>query len=156
MVTINLAYTAPINAFGAFPVLSQSQVWAGLKRKVRNAQEFVPLIVACEVLSETEAEKGFTVVRQVKFKEGQGPNGDGKPVKEVCVHYAPCRVDFEQENGSTISNVVSTGPDGELMMTYAFEWRHPSVAAGSPDAKTLEEAHTKVGVFLEEHWNELL
>lgn len=156
MVTINLAYTAPINGSGASLVLSQAQVWAGLQRKVRKAQEFVPLIVACEVLSETEAEKGFTIVRQVVFKEGQGPNGDGKPVKEVCVHYAPCRVDFEQENGSTISNIVSTGPEGELMMTYAFEWRHPSVAAGSPDAKKLEEAHSKVRVLPKGHCDDLL
>ena len=43
MVTINLAYTAPVNAAGAEPALTAAQVWAGLQRKVRSAHEFVPL-----------------------------------------------------------------------------------------------------------------
>jgi hypothetical protein len=144
MVTINVAYTAPINPSTTSPALTQAQVWDGLKLKVRKAQEFVPLIVSCEVLSEEETAKGFTVVRQVVFKPGQGPKKAGEPVKEVCVHFAPCRVDFEQENGSTISNVVSSGPDGELFMTYAFEWRHPGVAEGSEEAKKIQDNHWNV------------
>ncbi|KAM0806768.1 hypothetical protein AB5N19_07105 [Seiridium cardinale] len=140
MVTINIAYTAPINPAGAGPTLSQPQIWAGLERKVRRAQDFVPIIVACDVISEEQTAKGLTVTREVKFK-GAGPKGDGSAVKEICTHHAPSRVDFEQDNGSIISNIVSKGPDGELLMTYAFEWLHPHVAEGSEEVEKLEAEH---------------
>lgn len=144
MVSINIAYTAPINPEGASLALTQAQVWAGLRRKVRHAEEFVPVIVACEVLQE----EGEKVIREVVFAAKGGPHnskpGENKPVKETCVHYPPARVDFEQEDGSTISNIVSKGPGGELLMTYSFEWRHPDVAEGSAEAVGLEESHWKV------------
>jgi hypothetical protein len=37
-------------------------------------------------------------------------------------------VTFVQPDGSSISNVVSEGADGELYMTYTFEWRHPGAS----------------------------
>ncbi|KAK8085525.1 hypothetical protein PG997_006796 [Apiospora hydei] len=117
-----------------------SQIWAGLQRKVRSAQEFVPLITACTVLAE-KAPSGtgnHTITREVVFKS----NPD-KPVREECVHYAPSRVDFRQQDGSTISNVVSRDGEGELMMTYVFEWRHPEVK---------EEDESEVEKLRESHW----
>lgn len=148
MVVINLGYTAPINRPGESPTLTLAQVWQGLKRKVRHAEEFVPVIVHCEVLDEKTSETGEEVVtRTVKFAAGSGPKGGGEPVKEVCYHYAPCRVDFQQEDGSRISNFVSSGPSGEkedLLMTYVFEWRYPDLEAGSEKAKELEDLHNKV------------
>jgi len=146
MVVFNLAYTAPINRPGQSP-LTINQVWAGLQRKVRNAQEFVPLIVNCEVLEEAKAtsEEAVTVVtRNVIFRPGAGPKADGEPVKEVCKEYPPCRVDFYQGDGSKIANYVSQGPSGEagdLFMTYVFEWRHPGVEAGSEQAGEMEAKH---------------
>ncbi|KAI0593121.1 hypothetical protein F4775DRAFT_527003 [Biscogniauxia sp. FL1348] len=145
MVTINLAYTAPVNPAGASPVLSQSQVWAGLQLKVRQAQDFVPVIEACVVLSEDLAPGtgNVRVVREVRFADKDG-KGEGRTVRETCVHYAPCRVVFEQPDGSTVTNVVGRGPDGELLLSYVFEWRHPDVEEGSAQARELEEGHWKV------------
>lgn len=134
MVTINLAYTAPINPPGASPVLTKAQVWAGLKRKVLKPYEFVPVIVGCEVISE----KGNTVVREVTFAADK--NGVEQVVLETCVCLPPCREDFQQENGSTISNIVSKGPDGELLMTFSFQWIHEAIAEGSDEeAKQIQE-----------------
>ncbi|KAL7620451.1 hypothetical protein AAE478_009446 [Parahypoxylon ruwenzoriense] len=158
MVTLNLAYTAPVNPSGATPVLTPSQVWVGLQRKVRKAHEFVPVIESCTVLAEeTSSSDNLSVLREVRFvagarsgtANGGGGGGDnstnGNLVRETCVHYPPCRVDFEQNaDGSTISNIVSKGPDGELLMTYAFEWRHPDVREGSEEAKVLEEKSWKI------------
>jgi hypothetical protein len=127
MVTLNFAYTAPINPAGASPVLTQAQVWKGLERKVRRAQEFVPVITSCEVLSEDKVDTGSRVVRQVNFQPGVGPKPSDVPVKETCLLFAPSRVDFRQEDGAVISNVISKGPDGELLMTYIFEVRRPDV-----------------------------
>lgn len=143
MVVINIAYTAPINPAGAEPKLNQVQIWTGLERKVRHAQEFVAIIVACDVVSEERTAKGYpSVTRDVTFK------GADKPVREVCTHYAPSRVDFEQDNGSFISNIVSKGPDGELLMTYSFAWAHPDLAEGSSEVEKLEADHWKVSLVI--------
>lgn len=152
MVTFNIAYTAPVNPAGATPALGVQQVWAGLQRKVRRAQDFVPIIEECAVLSEeTDGRTGnLKVVREVRFKAGFEPAAaaGGALVRETCVHFAPRRVDFEQPDGSTIANIVSDGPDGELLMTYAFEWRYPDVKEGSEEAKALEEKSWKVRLFV--------
>ncbi|GAB1316917.1 Bet v I/Major latex protein domain-containing protein [Madurella fahalii] len=141
MLVINLGYTAPVNRPGQSPVLTLDQVWAGLQRKVRHAEEFVPLIEACEVVSEEKSETGEEVItRLVTFRQrpDAGPNA-GKQVKEVCKLHAPCRVDFFQEDGSKIANYVTSGEGGELYMTYVFEWRHATVEAESEEARKLEE-----------------
>ncbi|KAI0975348.1 hypothetical protein F4678DRAFT_484971 [Xylaria arbuscula] len=140
MVTFNVAYTSPINKVGATPTLTQAQVWEGLKLKVKRAQDFVPVITGCDVLSEETLPTGeLQVTREAHF----GPTASGLPktVKEVCVHYAPCRVTFQQEDGSSVMNLISTRPDGELLLSYVFEWRHPDVAEGSEKASQLEKAH---------------
>lgn len=83
MVTIHLSHTSPINPSGASTILTVPQIWAGLQRKVRFAQEFVPVIESCTVLEER---KDGTVVRDVKFKEGAGP----KPqARETVREYWP-------------------------------------------------------------------
>jgi len=89
MVSIYVAYTAPINPAGLTPVLTVPQIWKGLQRKVRKAEEFVPAIVECDVLEGSEG--GKQVIRQVKFKEGFGPLGY---VKERCVEFAPTKVSY--------------------------------------------------------------
>ncbi|KAJ5175449.1 Protein of unknown function DUF1857 [Penicillium canariense] len=123
--TNNLAFTAPINPPGLTP-LTRSQIWAGLQLKVRSAETFVAAAIqSTDVLSEsTDPVTGNAVtVREVLFRESQ------KKVKEVVTAFEPCRVEFEQPDGSRVSNVVSEGAAGELYMTYIFEWRHPGVSA---------------------------
>jgi len=139
MVSLTTAYTAPINPQGVTPVLTRATVFAGLRRKVRKAQEFVPVIISCEVLSED----GNTVIREVEFKDGTGPPGK---VKEVCAEFDPTKVDFQQTDGTTISNIISDGPSGQpedLFMTYSFEWKHPNVEEGSAEVEELLEKHKK-------------
>jgi hypothetical protein len=147
MVSFNLAYTAPINREGQ-SVITWPQAWAGLVRKVNHAEEFVPLITSCEVLSDEPAKSEadvHTITRIVKFKEGNGPNkASGAPVKEVVKLYPNVRVDFLQEDGSKIANYISKGPvedPKDIFMTYVFEWRHPEITAGSDEAKKVEEVH---------------
>ncbi|TKA80605.1 hypothetical protein B0A49_02037 [Cryomyces minteri] len=134
MVTLNLAYTAPINPPSASPVLTSPQLWAGLQRKIRHAQEFVPAIVSCTVLDEQKEDNGsVTVTREVQFKEGYGPK---EPVREVCRSWEPAKVVFHQPDGSTISNIISDGPSGQpsdFSMTYTFQWLHPGIEPGSKE-----------------------
>ncbi|KAH7136788.1 hypothetical protein B0J13DRAFT_81039 [Dactylonectria estremocensis] len=142
MVTINMAYTSPINPPGATPLLTQDQVWAGLKRKVHHPSDFVPVITACEVVSEEGPEDGFKIVRRVTFVPGFKDHGD--TVEETCLHYPPSRVDFHQPDGSSVANIVSRGADDELLLTFSFQWRHPSVEPGSEQAKEIEDKYWKM------------
>lgn len=119
--TNNIAFTAPINPAGASPILKTEQIWAGLLLKIRSAETFVPgAIQSTTVVSEsTDPSTGNPVtIREVVFRENQ------RKVTETVTAYEPSRVVFVQPDGSTINNVVSEGADGELYMTYTFEWRH--------------------------------
>jgi hypothetical protein len=145
MVVINLAYSAPINPSGATPVLTEAQIWNGLKRKVRHADEFVAPIIDCDVISEEQTETGTKVTRQVRFDKGT--RGDqNELVKEIVYEFEPSRVDFHQPDGSNIFNLVSVDQDGNLVMTYAFEWRHPEIAADDEQVKELREKYFKVSL----------
>ncbi|WXC59847.1 hypothetical protein SNK03_005704 [Fusarium graminearum] len=143
MFIINLAFTAPINPSGISPVLTEAQVWKGLQRKVRKAHEFVAPILKCEVISEEETKTGIKVTRQVTFAEGARGDTDAV-VKEIVHEFAPTRVDFRQPDGSNIYNIVSVDEDGNLLMTYAFEWRHPELDAEGEKAKEQREKYSKM------------
>lgn len=125
MSTNNIAFTAPINPAGANPKLHQDQIWAGLRLKIRSAETFVPkAIQSTTVISDSiDPTTGNEVtVREVVFVEGQ------RKVQETVTAYEPSRAVFIQPDGSTIVNVVSEDADGELHMTYTFEWRHPGAS----------------------------
>ncbi|KAI1825649.1 DUF1857-domain-containing protein [Xylaria intraflava] len=144
MVTFNIAYTSPINKGDAKPVLTRAQVWEGLKIKVRQVQDFIPAISKCEVLSEETLPTGeLRVTRELQFLPSQ-THKNGGSTKEVCVHHAPCRIVFHQEDGTTITSVISTRPDGEPLLSDIFEWRHPDVPEGSEAASQLEADHWKM------------
>lgn len=86
MVTINVAYTQPINPAGVTPVITRGQLWTGMDRKVRNAHEFVPVFSACKVLEEHDN----VVIRETTLKPMEGR--PGKTQKETCKLYKPVKV----------------------------------------------------------------
>ena len=88
-VTIHCAYTEAINPSGATPVLSRDQVWRGRQRKVRQAQDFVPVITKTDIVED----KGLEVTRIAHFKGVDGKAGH--TVREVCKSYYPTKVRFE-------------------------------------------------------------
>ncbi|OGE48696.1 hypothetical protein PENARI_c026G04058 [Penicillium arizonense] len=122
--TNNIAFTAPINPPGHSPVLTVDQIWNGLLLKIRSAETFVPAAIqSTKVVSESYDDNGNPVtVREVLFRESQ------KAVQETVTAFEASRVEFVQSEGSKINNVISEGADGELYMTYMFEWRHPGVS----------------------------
>jgi hypothetical protein len=115
MVTLHLAYTSAINPAGATPVLTESQVWAGLQRKIRFAQEFVPVIASCDVLEE----KDGVVTREVVFKPGVGPKERAKEVVRsfwpswVCVPFHRTvhekRFHIQRQGDRPIANGIQIG-----------------------------------------------
>ncbi|KEF51948.1 uncharacterized protein A1O9_11938 [Exophiala aquamarina CBS 119918] len=131
----NIAYTAPINPGSVTPVLTYAQVWAGLERKIRAGEEFVGgAIISTDVLSESETEHGQPVtMREVVFREGN------RRVQERCIAFKPMKVEFHQHDGSKVQNIVSEGANGELYMTYAFEWLHPELDADGLEKRKVQE-----------------
>ncbi|KAJ5726770.1 uncharacterized protein N7483_008127 [Penicillium malachiteum] len=125
MSTHNIAFTAPLNPTGASPILNEGQIWRGLLLKIKSAETFVPnAIQSTTVVSEgSDPETGNPVtVRDITFVENK------RKVRETVTAYKPSRAVFVQPDGSTINNIVSEGADGELYMTYTFEWRHPDAS----------------------------
>ncbi|KAK3113825.1 hypothetical protein LTR53_008497 [Teratosphaeriaceae sp. CCFEE 6253] len=140
MVVINCAYTEAINPDGASPVLKQEQIWRGLQRKIRHAQDFVPVIEGTDIVED----KGDEVTRIAHFRT-MGEDA-AHSEKEVCKSYYPTRVDFWQPSGALITNTISDGPgmsENDYNMTYTFEWRYPEVEAGSQEYKDLLEQNRK-------------
>lgn len=130
-----IAYTAAINPPSATPALTYAQVWAGLEKKIRAGQDFVGgAIVSTDVISESTTEHGQPVtVREVVFREGD------RRVEERCIAFEPMKVEFHQKDGSKVQNVISEGAEGELYMTYAFEWLHPELDAQGLEARKAQE-----------------
>lgn len=123
--TNNVAFTAPINPAGASPILTPEQIWTGLLLKIRSAETFVPgAIQSTTVISEsTDPSTGNPVtVRTIVFRRDQ------REMRETVTAFEPSKVVFVQPDGSTINNIVSEGPDGDLQMTYTFECRHPGAS----------------------------
>lgn len=121
----HVAFTAPINPPGATPVLTRAQVWSCIELKIRSAETFVPKSIESTVVlsEEVDPTSGNPVtVRDVIFIEGK------RKVRERCIAYEPSRVDFIQEDGSTIHNITSEDDIGGLLLTYVFEWRHPGAS----------------------------
>jgi hypothetical protein len=132
MVKIHLAHTSPINPRSSSPTLTTPQLWAGLQRKIRFAQEFVPVIESCTVVSEDDE---GVVTRDVVFKKGAGPKDRAR---EVVKSFGNAWVDFTQEDGTVIKNIISDSGDGgdeNLHMTYVFEVDFPHIKAGSEEEK---------------------
>ncbi|KAL7916853.1 hypothetical protein GGI35DRAFT_50086 [Trichoderma velutinum] len=144
MSTNNIAFTAPINPAGSGLVLKREQVWAALLLKIRSAETFVPrAIQSTTVIAESTDPSGNSVtVREIVFTEDQ------RKVRETVTAYEPSRVVFVQPDGSYINNIVSEGADGELFMTYTFEWRHPG-ASQAELAAFLEKEKTMSKIAVE-------
>ncbi|KAE9369058.1 DUF1857-domain-containing protein [Stipitochalara longipes BDJ] len=141
MAIIYSAATVPVNPPGASPVLTLKQLWAGLELKARKPQLFLAVIETCEVLEDD----GTTVLREVKFKDGGGVGMApiiGQKVQEKITAIAPISDDagsgvetFQSTgNASKVLNIVSTGTEGELLLTFTFEWEHKEIEEGSEEA----------------------
>ncbi|PVI07805.1 DUF1857-domain-containing protein [Periconia macrospinosa] len=129
MTLIALAFTAPLNppSTPASERLTRAQLQAGLHRKVRFPQEFIPAIEACEVLSD----KDNVVERHAIFKPGYHK----KDTIEKVRTWGDVWHDFENDDGTVIRNIVSedTKGDGEIYVTFTFEFRIPNLKEDTPE-----------------------
>lgn len=140
MVTLNIAVSSPINPPGAHPVLTPDQAWAGLARKARRPQDFVPIVDSCKIIQESET----SIEAIVHFKPVAG---HPLSIRETCTLREPCRLDYAMEDGSSASNIISTGPgdaDGDMLLTFVFAWECSNARAGSEDLKRIAESRKKV------------
>lgn len=85
-----------------------------------------------------------TVTRDVRFKKGQGPK---EQAREIVKSYYPAWVEFIQEDGSTVRNIISEGEEG-FCMTYAFEFDLPDLQEGTEELGKEVERLKAVSFFL--------
>ena len=140
----HVAYTAPVNPSGASPVLTPQQIWTALQHKIIAAEVFVGgTILSTDVLTKSVDSLGHAVTeREIVFREGN------RRVRETCVEFPQMKVEFRQPDGSTIMNIVSEGArgseEGDLWMTYTFEWLHPGASEEELDEKRVKEKRVAV------------
>ncbi|KAF7324062.1 hypothetical protein MKEN_00628600 [Mycena kentingensis (nom. inval.)] len=134
------AATRPVNTPGMTPVITEEQLWKGLEYKARNPQAFVPAITSCKVT----VDEGDSLTREVTFAFLP----PGKVITETIQSYPSTIVYFEMDTGGRVTNTVSSGPDGELLLTYAFAGEIPGVPPNEPKPSA-EQLNAMVGGTIE-------
>ncbi|KAJ7643254.1 hypothetical protein B0H17DRAFT_1216160 [Mycena rosella] len=118
----SFAITRPVNPPGAAPVLTEEQLWKGLEYKARNPAAFVPMISS----SKTTFDEGNKLVRELTLPHSPDI------IKEEIASHAATIMYFEMSTGLRITNVISYGPENELLLTYSFANGLPGVPADKP------------------------
>ncbi|KAJ7227621.1 DUF1857-domain-containing protein [Mycena rebaudengoi] len=129
MDTCAFAATRVVNPPGVEPIITEEQLWKGLELKARNPKAFVPMIISSVVTSED----GKNAVREVKFKYAPDV-----VVSETIEPHEPTVVYFEADTGHRILNIISYGPENELLLTYCFSNGIPSVPSDKPKPNAKE------------------
>lgn len=178
MTKIHIVHTAPINSPGSSPRLTRAQAWAGLARKARHPEDFVPVVAGCEILRDTASLSPGTDAFHPSASNPAPPQDEeiecivffrpGVPhatqIRETCTLRAPCRLDYDMEDGSTAVNLIGVGPsllpslhadaegerertgaeEEELYLTFAFCWEHVGLQRGGEEERVLRERYEKV------------
>ncbi|KZT66462.1 hypothetical protein DAEQUDRAFT_730308 [Daedalea quercina L-15889] len=147
-----VAMTRPVNKPDELLPLTKEQVYEGLKVKARNPVQFVSVIARSSVLNEHTT----GLLREVQFKN------QSEPVHEKVEYFPPEQVTFTMFHPKTdeqlahISNIISTLPDGELLLTYGFAWGPNGPLDVGPEAEKEEKEREKLGLDTIEHTLEVI
>ncbi|KZT03088.1 DUF1857-domain-containing protein [Laetiporus sulphureus 93-53] len=135
-----VAVTHPINPAGE-ERLTRGQVYEGLKIKARDPMKFISAIASCKVLSEHPT----GLLREVQFK------GQSALAHEKVEFFPPGAVYFTMVSPTTgellasITNVISSTPDGELWLTFTFAWGPNGPLDVSEEAVAQEKEREEMG-----------
>ncbi|KAJ7152374.1 DUF1857-domain-containing protein [Mycena filopes] len=125
------AATRPVNPPGAEPVLTEAQLWKGLEYKLRNPLASTLLLDECSLSSPSRTRAPLSRRRQ---KHTPPPlyvlSLQIPPVTLISVFVE--QMYFEMSTGQRIANIISYGPDNELLLTYSFANGIPGVPAEKP------------------------
>ncbi|KAJ7603566.1 DUF1857-domain-containing protein [Roridomyces roridus] len=134
----SFAVTRPVNPPGVEPVITEEQLWKALEIKARKPSAFVPIITSCKVT----VDNGNKLVREVTFA-----NSPNVVTEEIEAHESTI-VYFEMNTGTRVTNVISYGPDDEILLTYGFANGIPAVPADKPKP-SIKELNATVGKSVE-------
>jgi len=136
------AVSMPVNPPDQSPRLTKAQLYQGLVLKARDPVPFVSIMSACKVLSEHPT----GLLREVYFKDRT------EPVHEKVAYYPPGQVTFTMtspksgEQIAHITNVISTTPEDELLLTVTFAYGPNGPLDVDGDAELREKEQERVGV----------
>ncbi|KAH9946729.1 hypothetical protein B0H21DRAFT_742149 [Amylocystis lapponica] len=110
-----VAVTVPVNEPTASPQITHAQLFEGLKFKTRDATRFASTVTACTILEEHPT----GLLREIKFIDAP------QPVRERIEFFPPSLVhadvfDLDGAPLGHITNLISTAPDGGLLLTFSF------------------------------------
>ncbi|GAA5882887.1 hypothetical protein JCM16303_006628 [Sporobolomyces ruberrimus] len=129
----SFACTRPVNPQGVETVLSEEQVWAGLEHKARNPSLFVPAITSSEVIKD----QGNKISRLVSINNGEKQQEDIEVHPNAVIYF-----DFASKPVRVL-NILSHGPNNELLLTYAFSGQIPG--SNPTEEKSNEERNEMIG-----------
>ncbi|KAL5598301.1 hypothetical protein BROUX41_003641 [Berkeleyomyces rouxiae] len=135
MPTLHVSFAAPANPPGVTPALSIDQLWNAMCTKVTSPSLFVPAITKCVIHS---SEPGL-VRRSITLKT---PDGE-KPLDEDCRFFERTKIVFTRPDGSSVTNLLSPGPDGQIYVVFIFELLE-TAAEGSEELGTKRAIHQQV------------
>ncbi|KAK6971877.1 hypothetical protein R3P38DRAFT_3494774 [Favolaschia claudopus] len=145
--TYAFAATRPVNQPGVEPVITEEQLWKGLEIKARNPSVFVPMITSAKVTKDSGNKarnhvqfcmakltliNNRQLTREVTF--GTNP----QVITEEIEGHAATIVYFEMHTGSRVTNIISYGPDGQLLLTYGFANGIPGIPSDKPKPSAKE------------------
>ncbi|KAJ7041569.1 DUF1857-domain-containing protein [Mycena alexandri] len=125
--TYAFAATRPVNTPGAAPSLTEEQLWKGLDYKARNPMVFFPMITETNMKSDEGN----------KF-ERESTLDNGHAITESIELHAPTIVYAEMSIGWRVTNMISYGPAGELLLTISSANGIPGVAPDKPKPSAQE------------------
>jgi hypothetical protein len=114
------------------PVLTRSDVWAGLVLKANNALPFVPAMTYCEVL---ERKNELEFDREIEFR--------GKRFIERITLEPEQRATFTRLAGDVlgaIANEIEEDANGELSLRFSYALVLTGVEPGSADEREYAES----------------
>ena len=134
---IELTKAIPVNEPGS-PVLTRSDVFAGLRMKADNALPFVPAITECTVIERTSPDD---FVRDIVLR--------GEKLREHVTLEPETRVRFERLAGpvlGTIFNEIEEDAGGTLQLRFSFKLIVDGMTADSAEERAY--AATMAGDYM--------
>ncbi|KAJ5126763.1 hypothetical protein N7448_007542 [Penicillium atrosanguineum] len=146
MITLNVAYTEPVNCSDpCIPTLTREQIWKGLELKARCPQDFIPSFDNSRVIEERD--DGSYILREAHVASDlrESPMA-GKWIREECRLYRPIMSHFTLPDGSIIQNALSEGPGQDLYLTFTYQWKLFDIEPKTKEAEMARDDHMKLAV----------
>ncbi|KAF4335430.1 hypothetical protein FBEOM_10718 [Fusarium beomiforme] len=144
--SFNIAFTQPVNPLDQTIVLTETELWYGIRRGGRHPHDFAPYVASCEVISGAKNE----FRRKLTLADGAVHTAAGEDLIQDVIVAPPLHVEAKTiTTGAKSTFLLSHGTaekqeDGrpELFLTALYELKLNNVEPGTQAAKDIEVDYT--------------